>query len=206
MMLCASPICLIYMETKLTNHYAKDIVLNSSTQRFASQRIYPNFKYSNMTNSSECVPGSTVLDLNCSNIQEIKLGRELGSGYCRITFEGFFREFRVAVKFSKPDGKFISKCIVRKRLQFLNNTNKYSVLQSGDRTVNKSCFDELVNISKKEIRRSQELAHPVLQPLLGYCVRNVTDVPKGYDLNTAPIVSVWELGKPATGYEIKTWQ
>lgn len=194
----------------------------------------PPFNYANTTktsklirqhrndlaNISEQTRSGNVLVFNCSNIDKINLGKVLGAGWYRKTFKGMILGVRVAVKFGNNEGSYMRRCSKHEKWHLINTTDNRNILngRNGTKAYNEAflisvshiarnvCRDRLANMSKHEIHISQTYKHPVFIPLLGYCIRNHTDVSGRYDIGTTDVVSVWELGKKATGYEFDMWQ
>ena len=110
----------------------------------------------------------------------------------------------------KRQKKKLSKSINTNKAIIVNSITKSfhndSFLSSSFRKMRQLCADQITETSKQELYFSKTLKHPVLVKLLGYCLKNETDLSKSYDVTKRQLVSVWEFGQKTTGYELPTWQ
>ena len=124
--------------------------------------------------------------INCSNIHEVSLGKKLGNGVSKVTYDGQFRGRPVAVKMVTADVEDIKNCIDklpgRKNYKEKDNTNK-------------DCFIFPNMKLLKEILMAIQLDHPGVIKLLGYCVRHEETV-QNPDLKHHGVVAVYEKAKP----------
>ena len=132
---------------------------------------------------------------NCSNIHIINLQTKIGHGVSKQTFKGTFRGMPVAVKMVTRFQKEVKACI-----DALNSSEP-------ERTTERSkCFVHPTMKLMKEILLSEQLNHPGLVKLLGYCVRS--EESDTSDLSERGVVSVYELGQKLMlgNLQLATWQ
>ena len=132
---------------------------------------------------------------NCSNIHIINLQTKIGHGVSKQTFKGTFRGMPVAVKMVTRHQKEVKACI-----DALNSSEP-------ERTTERSkCFVHPTMKLMKEILLSEQLNHPGLVKLLGYCVRS--EESDTSDLSERGVVSVYELGQKLMlgNLQLATWQ
>ena len=145
-----------------------------------------------VSNERLSLPGHVF---NCSNIHNINLQTKIGHGVSKQTFKGTFRGTSVAVKMVTRHQKEVKTCI--------------DALTSSkpERTTERSkCFVHPTMKLMKEILLSEQLNHPGLVTLLGYCVRS--EESDTSDLSERGVVSVYELGQKLMlgNLQFTTWQ
>lgn len=121
---------------------------------------------------------------NCSNIHHIKIVRKVGHGVSKQTYLGTFRGMKVAVKMVTRHVSDIQSCLKRYKEQG-DNPNSASIREK--------CFVFPTMKLMKEILLLEQLSHPNLIKLLGFCVRSEeTDTT---DLSEHGIIAVHEFGE-----------
>ncbi|CAI9737121.1 extracellular tyrosine-protein kinase PKDCC-like [Octopus vulgaris] len=121
---------------------------------------------------------------NCSNIHDIKIVRKVGHGVSKQTYLGTFRGMKVAVKMVTRHVSDIQSCLKRFKEQG-DNTNSMKIREK--------CFVFPTMKLMKEILLLEQLSHPNLIKLLGFCVRSEeTDTT---DLSEHGIIAVHEFGE-----------
>ena len=115
--------------------------------------------------------------INCSTVQEIKIGKLLGQGSRKSVYLGHFRGMKVAVKTLSFDSQNQRECMEGETNRFINCRN----------------FPYLMALN--EIVLHTQLKHPGFIQLLGYCIRDVINPPVPDQLvHEQSIVSVFEYG------------
>ena len=132
---------------------------------------------------------------NCSNIHIINLQTKIGHGVSKQTFKGTFRGMPVAVKMVTRHQKEVKTCI--------DALNSSELERSTERS---KCFVHPKMKLMKEILLSEQLNHPGLVKLLGYCVRS--EESDTTDLSERGVVSVYELDQKLMlgNLQLATWQ
>lgn len=121
---------------------------------------------------------------NCSNIHHIKIVRKVGHGVSKQTYLGTFRGMKVAVKMVTRHVSDIQSCLKRYKEQG-DNPNSARIREK--------CFVFPTMKLMKEILLLEQLSHPNLIKLLGFCVRSEeTDTT---DLSEHGIIAVHEFGE-----------
>lgn len=116
---------------------------------------------------------------NCTNINEITLKQKVGHGVTKQAFLGVYRQKSVAVKMVTRHQKDVRDC--RQNLQ-TNDTNRRH-----------ECFIFPNMKLMKEILLLEQMDHPGLIELLGYCVRS--EETDSTDLSEHGITAVYEYGR-----------
>ncbi len=118
--------------------------------------ITPSFMAGKYTSSNgTCVDRSHVpYQFNCSNINQIKIIGRLGIGMHRVAFLGVFQTRKVVVKMINGTSTSIDRC-----------------LKSEPSKTRRQCARIPLWFALREILSIQQLKHPSLPDLLGFCVR-----------------------------------
>lgn len=116
---------------------------------------------------------------NCSNIHKISLKQKVGHGVTKQVFLGVYQQKSIAVKMVTRHQKDVRNC--RENLQ-TNETDK-----------RRQCFIFPNMKLMKEILLLEQMDHPGLIELLGYCVRS--EETDSTDLSEHGITAVYEYGR-----------
>ncbi|XP_028407704.1 extracellular tyrosine-protein kinase PKDCC-like [Dendronephthya gigantea] len=114
--------------------------------------------------------------LGCQEISQIIVKEELGRGYTKLTQRGVYNGLDVAVKSVGLDSTDINTCVQEKRAKLRSDCllfSRYKVM--------------------KELLLYQQLSHPNVIKLLGYCFQNDQD---SADIQNRGLTVVTELGTP----------
>lgn len=122
--------------------------------------------------------------LDCSNINEIQILRTLGIGGCRTAFLGEFHSRKVVVKLINGTSTIFTRC-----LQTFNSKPL--------------CSAAAMIRAMKEILFLQQLKHPNLPAILGFCFqgRNVDSL----SLRKHGIIAVYEYGEQIRSLDMARW-
>ena len=121
-------------------------------------------------------------EIGCHNIDEVKTGVKLGNGVTKSTFQATFKNHPVVVKMITANSKDISQCLKKSR-------------QSREQC---SIFPRMKLM--KEILMAQQLNHPNIISLRGYCLRN-----EGLVEHKNGLVAVYEKANRLSSSAVKTW-
>ena len=126
---------------------------------------------------------------NCSNIGDIIVSSRIGYGYTKGAFLGYYKNKEVVVKVVLHNSHDVVTCMQRLRTHnmVLNVEESYE-----NRLMKCTKFPHMKLL--KEILFMEQLNHPNLVPLLGYCVRNERPGVHGKSLSEYGAVSVYEYG------------
>ena len=131
-------------------------------------------QFSNNLQDSKMTNGYLI---NCTTVQEIKIGKLLGKGSRKSVYSGKFQGTKVAVKTMSFDSQNQRECLKKTNNKFVNCRN----------------FPYLMALN--EIVLHTQLKHPGLIKLLGYCIRDVLNPPlPDQPVHKQNIVSVFEYG------------
>ena len=109
--------------------------------------------------------------LTCSNMHEVTITGEMGKGTHKIVYEGVYKNIPVAVKYIDKHGRIKQKCLrLVKGLKAKNLLTKDEFAELYE-----VCYDIQDNILVKEILLLQELRHPLILPMVGFCLQNRKD-------------------------------
>ncbi len=128
------------------------------------------------------------LEFSCSKIHQINITRKLGSGAFKTSFLGVYRGRNVVLKMVTNTSYAFTKC-----LQELSGVPKWE----------KRCHFPSTRYMMKEILLLQQLKHPNILDLLGFCVQ-------GEDLNSWSlrehgITAVYEYGDRVNITDMELW-
>ena len=117
--------------------------------------------------------------LNCTDMDEIEIDyqRRRARGTRRTTYLGKYRDRDVAVKIIEPHNSHSIHCLQN----HINDTLKYD-----------ECFHFVHLAALKEIVLLQQLRHPGIMKLLGYCVRDTNPPEKKTPPVKYGIIAVYE--------------
>ncbi|XP_076453501.1 extracellular tyrosine-protein kinase PKDCC-like [Babylonia areolata] len=125
--------------------------------------------------------GKAAYAFNCTNIAHIKLRKKIGHGVSKQTFLGEFQGRSVAVKMVTRHIHDVKTCLEHVRG---NDTRA-----AGARS---KCYTSSTLKLMKEILLAEQLSHPNIAQLLGYCARS--EESDSTDIAEHGVVSVFELG------------
>ena len=143
-------------------------------------------------NTSTC----SQMIINCTNVHQIKISKKLGKGVSKETYAGVFRGQDVAVKMVTPNVDDVKACTTKLKKE----AGGVKIESRTDE--NKDCFVFPEMKMMKEILLINQLNHPGIIRLLGYCIRNEASVAKP-DLQKHGIIAVYEKAAKITSNYIK---
>lgn len=109
--------------------------------------------------------------LNCSNMHEVTIKGKLGKGHHKIVYEGVYKNVSVAVKYIDKHGIIKQKC-----LRSVKRLNEKNILTTDEfEELYGVCYDIQDSFLVKEILLLQELRHPLIMPMVGFCFQNRED-------------------------------
>lgn len=131
---------------------------------------------------------------NCTNISSVKLKKKIGHGVSKQTFLGEFQGHNVAVKMVTRHIHDVKTC--------LDNVSGDEATSAGARS---KCYAYSTLKLMKEVLLAEQLHHPNIAQLLGYCVRS--EESDSTDIAEHGVVSVYELGTRFVldGLQILPW-
>ena len=150
----------------------------------------PYFSMENIATSPHVVISSNLSEMtiakakflfDCTNIHKIKIKKKVGHGVSKQTFLGEYKGMHVAVKMVTRHLSEVRTC-----LDNLKRQAKYTAKEKG------VCYLMPTMKLMKEILFLEQLDHPQLVKLLGYCVRS--EESDSTDISEHGVVAVYEFG------------
>ena len=118
-------------------------------------------------------------EFNCSNLKNFNLNVSLGAGSTKQVYFGYNSRSAVAIKIVTPLVQDVRNCVKKRKLErFFRDTA--------------DCFTFPNKKLMKEILLCQQLHHPGIVKLLGFCVRSENNEATSLDVHGA--ISVYEHG------------
>ena len=130
---------------------------------------------------------------NCSNINDIQYSGRVGSGYSKQAYMGYYRSQYVVVKTTSSMSRDVQVCLRRLRTQ----NKKLNIKESNEKLLWQCVLLPHMKLLK-EILFMEQLHHPNIVPLLGYCVRNEQPGESRASLQDNGAVAVYEYGEDFT--------
>lgn len=132
---------------------------------------------------------------NCTNISSVKLKKKIGHGVSKQTFLGEFQGHSMAVKMVTRHIHDVKTC--------LDNAKRDEASPAAG--ARSKCYAYSTLKLMKEILLAEQLHHPNIAQLLGYCVRS--EESDSTDIAEHGVVSVFELGTRFVldGLQILPW-
>ncbi|ESO98861.1 hypothetical protein LOTGIDRAFT_158812 [Lottia gigantea] len=132
---------------------------------------------------------------NCSNIHDIKIKKKIGHGVSKQTFLGDYQGQHVAVKMVTRHLRDVRECFedLKKR-------------KADTPQMKSKCFAIPTMKLMKEILLLEQINHPNLVQLLGYCVRS--EESDSTDISEHGVVAVYEYGQRfvVDSLQLESWQ
>ena len=138
---------------------------------------------------------------NCSTISQIKIKHKLGHGVTKQVYLGIFGDVKVAVKMVTRNVIDVTSCLKSMHREDENQAEHTDPNQTeGDK---RKCF-VLPNMKlMKEILIMEQINHPNLMKMLGYCVRN--EETESTSLQEHGVIAVYEYGMRFYVNSLSTW-
>ena len=138
---------------------------------------------------------------NCSNIGQIKIRHKLGHGVTKQVYLGIFGDEQVAVKMVTRNVIDVTSC-----LKSIHEENEHHTVHldndKPDRDKGK-CFVFPNMKLMKEILIMEQINHPNLMTMLGYCVRN--EETESTSLQEHGVIAVYEYGMRFYVNSLSAW-
>ena len=124
--------------------------------------------------------------MNCSNIGDIVIGEKLGEGWKREVFAGDFHGRKVAVKVAYYEGEWYNEC--------------RSANVGSEHCLNRARVGMLYDIALQ-----QQLNHPSIVKMLGYCIRDASVTKSGDPIPKRGMISVFEFGEKFNASSVRSF-
>ena len=187
--ICGIFLQFLWMKTFVYYHIPANYQLEKP--RFLSNAIEGSYPFSKTANLLELARKRYTI--NCSNIEDIKLGRKLGMGNFKTTFIGYFRGMKVAVKVPNENLTVdaLNACIKR----IFAPAQKEGTAEAVRACLSSSCNLWTASQFLHEILNHAVLNFTGITQNLGYCIGyNFTGT--NSEVFSRGIVSVFEYGSP----------
>ena len=138
---------------------------------------------------------------NCSNIDKIKIKHKLGHGVTKQVYLGIFGDEQVAVKMVTRNVIDVTSCLKSMHREDEDHAGHTDPNQTeGDK---RKCFVFPNMKLMKEILIMEQVYHPNLMKMLGYCVRN--EETESTSLQEHGVIAVYEYGMRFYVNSLSTW-
>ena len=183
----------------LTGYITNDTQLKSNvynTNTSVKEKTFADRVYIIPYSPQKSPSDSSALKFNCSNLHDITLKRKLGNGVSKQVLLGLYGEHKVAVKMVTRTVPDVTSCTRRIVQQFSN-----ADVQVEDLLHKCYVFPNMKLM--KEILLLQQLKHPNLLQMLGYCVRS--EETESTSLQDHGVVAVYEYAVRFYTATLGTW-
>ena len=195
---------LIFIHALLSYLQVWAIDITDTTRSSTQPYILPKIKLKpiiNVTNkpsttqddSEQPLLWNDGLVFNCSNIAHIQIRHKVGQGVTKQVFLGVYKKHKVAVKMITKSSIDVKSCIA----QFTHDG--YTVTDS----IKRKCFDLASYKMMKELLLLQQLQHPNILKLLGFCLRS--EETESLSLEDHGLILVYEFGLPFYISSVRRW-
>ena len=182
-------------------HFNIPSLQQPSMYNITTSSLYASMSSTSSTyNSSIFMPSNSRYMLlnsdrsfNCSNINEIIIRHKLGQGVTKQVYLGMYKGYKVAVKMVTKSSLDVKSCLSQM------SRDGYDLTVANKR----KCYDLTSYKLVKELLLLQQLNHPNIMRLLGYCVRS--EETESLSLDDHGVVLVYEYGLPFYISSVRRW-
>ena len=137
---------------------------------------------------------------NCSNVDKIKIKHKLGHGVTKQVYLGIFGDVKVAVKMVTRNVIDVTSCLQSMHRDEDHAGSADPNQREGDK---RKCFVFPNMKLMKEILIMEQIYHPNLMKMLGYCVRN--EETESTSLQEHGVIAVFEYGMRFYVNSLSAW-